>query len=124
KHFNDTHGHEAGDEVLVTLCSVLQRILRPTDSLGRWGGEEFIVLSSDCDAVGGMHLAERLRQRTEALDLGNLGSVTISVGVAAWRPGESRKTLVARADQAMYRAKEGGRNRVEAEASSSTSPSP
>ncbi|WP_280552529.1 diguanylate cyclase [Halomonas sp. 25-S5] len=124
KCFNDTHGHEAGDEVLVALCSVLQGILRPTDNLGRWGGEEFIVLVSDCDAVGGMHLAERLRQSTAALDLGNLGSVTISIGVAAWRPGESLKTLIARADQAMYRAKESGRNRVIAEAASITSPPP
>ncbi len=118
KYFNDTHGHEAGDEVLVTLCSVLQNCLRPTDNLGRWGGEEFLVLASDCDLAGGMHLAERLRQSAEALDLGKLGGVTISIGVAAWRPGQGRKALVARADQSMYRAKEGGRNRVEGEASS------
>ena len=115
KHFNDTQGHEAGDEVLITLSRVLQNLLRPTDHLGRWGGEEFIVLASDCDLVGGLHLAERLRQSAEALDLGKLGGVTISIGVAAWRPGESRKALLARADRAMYRAKEGGRNQVEAE---------
>ncbi|SEK73668.1 sensor domain-containing diguanylate cyclase [Halomonas daqiaonensis] len=120
KHFNDTHGHEAGDEVLTTLCQVLQNNLRPTDNLGRWGGEEFLVLASDCDLIGGVHLAERLRQSTEELDLGNLGGVTISVGVAAWRPGESRKTLVARADRAMYQAKEGGRNRVEQAPDSAT----
>ncbi|WP_181421981.1 sensor domain-containing diguanylate cyclase [Halomonas sp. LBP4] len=124
KHFNDTHGHETGDQVLVTLCRVLQNILRPTDNLGRWGGEEFIVLASDCDLVGGLHLAERLRQSTEEPDLGNLGGVTISIGVATWYPGDSRKTLVARADQAMYRAKEGGRNQVETEASSIIPPSP
>lgn len=118
KYFNDTHGHEAGDEVLVTLCHVVQNILRPTDQLGRWGGEEFLVLASDCDMVGGRHLAERLRQSVETLDLGKLGGVTISVGVATWRSGDTRKRLVARADQAMYQAKEGGRNRVEAEASS------
>lgn len=117
KHFNDTHGHEAGDQVLVTLCRALQNILRSTDSLGRWGGEEFIVLASDCDLSGGVHLAERLRQSIEELDLGNLGGVTISTGVAVWTPGDSRKSLVARADQAMYRAKERGRNQVEAEAS-------
>lgn len=117
KQFNDTHGHEAGDQVLVKLCRVLQNFLRPTDNLGRWGGEEFMVLASDCDLVGGMQLAERLRQGAEALDLGKLGGVTISVGVAAWRRGEGPKALVARADQAMYRAKEGGRNQVKAEAS-------
>jgi diguanylate cyclase (GGDEF)-like protein len=107
KHFNDTHGHETGDQVLVTLCRVLQNILRPTDNLGRWGGEEFIVLATDCDLIGGVYLAERLRQGTEKLDLGHLGKMTISIGVATWRPGDSRKALIARADQAMYRAKVG-----------------
>ncbi|MGM0481906.1 MAG: diguanylate cyclase [Pseudomonadota bacterium] len=115
KHFNDTHGHEAGDEVLVALCNVVQNKLRPTDNLGRWGGEEFLVLASDCDLDGGMYLAERLRLSVEALDMGKLGGVTISIGVAAWRPGDRRKSLIARADQAMYRAKDGGRNQVEAE---------
>jgi diguanylate cyclase (GGDEF)-like protein len=122
KHFNDTHGHEAGDYVLMTLCRILQNKLRPTDTLGRWGGEEFLVLAGTCDLVGGTHLAERLRQSTEELNLGKLGGVTISIGVAAWRPGESRENLVARADQAMYRAKQNGRNRVEADASSNVSP--
>ncbi|GHC38771.1 sensor domain-containing diguanylate cyclase [Aidingimonas halophila] len=122
KHFNDTYGHEAGDQVLMTLSSVLQNILRPTDNLGRWGGEEFLVLASDCDLIGGLHLAERLRQSAEALDLGKLGGVTISIGVASWRRGNSRKSLVARADQAMYEAKEEGRNQVKAEASSTIPP--
>ncbi len=122
KQFNDAFGHEAGDHVLVTLCSVLQDLLRPTDNLGRWGGEEFIVLAGDCDLEGGMYLGERLRQSAEALELGELGGVTISVGVAAWRRGEDRKDLIARADQAMYRAKEGGRNQVEADASGMNSP--
>lgn len=124
KHFNDKYGHEAGDEVLMMLSSVLQNKLRPTDNLGRWGGEEFLVLASDCNLAGGMHLAERLRQSAEALELGKLGGVTISIGVAAWRPGDSRKDLVARADQAMYQAKEGGRNQVKAEASSNSAPPP
>ncbi len=115
KYFNDTYGHDAGDEVLGTLSRVLQKDLRPTDNLGRWGGEEFLVLARDCDLAGGMQLAERLRQSAEALDLGKLGGVTISIGVATWQHGDDLKALVARADQAMYRAKKGGRNRVEAE---------
>lgn len=122
KQFNDTYGHEAGDQVLVTLCSVLQNLLRPTDNLGRWGGEEFVVLASNSDLLGGMHLAERLRQSSEALDLGRLGRVTISIGVAAWRRGDRRKDLVARADQAMYRAKEGGRNQIKPEATGTLLP--
>ena len=74
------------------------------------------MLASNSDLVGGIHLAERLRQSAEELDLGKLGGVTISIGVAAWRPGDKRKDLIARADQAMYRAKEGGRNQVKTEA--------
>ncbi|OJA05901.1 sensor domain-containing diguanylate cyclase [Halomonas sp. QHL1] len=118
KRFNDTFGHDAGDQVLVTLCSVLQSILRCTDKLGRWGGEEFLVLARDCNLEGGLRLAERLRQSAEALDLGKLGGVTISIGVAGWRRGDSRKSLVIRADQAMYQAKKRGRNQVEAEMAS------
>jgi diguanylate cyclase (GGDEF)-like protein len=115
KHFNDTHGHEAGDRVLIELCKTIQASLRISDTLGRWGGEEFLVLASHSDQQSGLQLAERLRQGVEAMDLGKLGRVTISIGVAGWRKGDTRKRLVARADHAMYRAKEGGRNRVEAD---------
>jgi diguanylate cyclase (GGDEF)-like protein len=113
KHFNDTHGHEAGDRVLIELCETIQNSLRISDTLGRWGGEEFLVLASHSDRKSGLQLAERLRQVVEDMDLGDLGRVTISIGIADWRKGDTRKRLVARADRAMYRAKEGGRNRVE-----------
>ena len=112
KHVNDTHGHETGDHVLVELTRAVQSSLRDSDILGRWGGEEFLVLTSHTDLDGGAQLAERLRQCAEALALDELGQVTISIGVASWQPGDSRKRLVARADRAMYRAKEDGRNRV------------
>jgi len=80
--------------------------------LGRWGGEEFIVLAANSTLDDGAQLAERLRAHVEALDFGELGGVTISVGVAEWRKGDTRKALVARADEAMYRAKNSGRNCV------------
>ncbi len=112
KHFNDTHGHEVGDRVLVELTRTMQSSLRDSDTLGRWGGEEFLVLASHTDLDGGVRLAERLRQCAEALALDELGQVTISIGVADWQPGDNRKRLVTRADQAMYLAKKGGRNRV------------
>ncbi|MBS9403418.1 diguanylate cyclase [Halomonas sp. TRM85114] len=114
KHFNDTHGHEAGDRVLVELTRAVQAGLRDSDALGRWGGEEFIALASHTDLEGGTRLAERLRQCVEALAFDELGQVTISLGVASWQPGDTRKQLVVRADQAMYRAKHGGRNQVAA----------
>ncbi len=112
KHFNDTHGHEAGDRVLIALTRTLQAELRETDTLGRWGGEEFLVLADHCDPAGGLALAERLRRAAETLALDGLEPVTISLGIAAWRPGDTRKGLVARADRAMYAAKQEGRNRV------------
>ncbi|TDR56879.1 diguanylate cyclase (GGDEF)-like protein [Halomonas ventosae] len=118
KQFNDTHGHEAGDRVLVEITRALQTTLRDSDILGRWGGEEFMVLASHCDGQGALPLAERLRRCVEEVELGELGRVTISIGVAGWHPGDTRKRLVARADEAMYRAKQNGRNRVEQAAES------
>jgi diguanylate cyclase (GGDEF)-like protein len=103
KHFNDTYGHEAGDEVLVMLSSVLQNKLRPTDNLGRWGGEEFLVLASDCNLAGGMNLAERLRKSAEALDLG--GTVWPPGGPARapkpWSPGLTRRCTKPRKEAAI-----------------------
>ncbi|MDZ7784531.1 MAG: diguanylate cyclase [Halioglobus sp.] len=112
KHFNDTHGHEAGDRVLKEVTAAVAGNLRDTDHLGRWGGEEFLVLVTNSDLDNSARLAERLRQAVTALDLGELGSVTASFGVAGYRDGDSRRSLVKRADLAMYRAKEAGRNRV------------
>jgi len=114
KAINDTYGHALGDDVLVTLAHQVEASLRGCDHLGRWGGEEFVVLArhADCTALAG--LAERLRVLITTLHVEGLDTpLTVSVGVAAWQPEDSCKTLVARADQAMYRAKHAGRNRVE-----------
>ena len=113
KHFNDSFGHEAGDEVLVRLARTVETVLREPDRVGRWGGEEFIVLAPDTDLDGGRCLAERLRRVIEDLDLGDYGNVTISIGLAMAGEGEVRRDLVARADRALYAAKNAGRNRVE-----------
>ncbi|GHE21058.1 sensor domain-containing diguanylate cyclase [Halomonas urumqiensis] len=116
KEVNDTHGHELGDRVLSSLAREVEQVLRESDFLGRWGGEEFVVLATNSDLEAGLGLAERLRQRIAELEIGGLPEgVTISIGVAAWRPGDTRKRLLARADEAMYRAKAAGRDRVEAE---------
>jgi len=111
KQFNDQHGHEAGDRVLKTLATTVESCLRAGDRFGRWGGEEFLILTG-IDPKGAELLAERLRRKVEEIDLGDLGQVTISIGVASYHPGDNRKQLVARADQAMYQAKSEGRNRV------------
>ncbi|MDO8860403.1 diguanylate cyclase [Haliea sp. E1-2-M8] len=112
KKVNDTYGHEEGDRILKTLVSSLKSCLREGDQLGRWGGEEFLVLAPYTDLDGATEFAERLRARVEATDFGLRDPVTVSLGVAEWLPGDSLKSLLVRADGAMYRAKETGRNRV------------
>ncbi|TDY01565.1 sensor domain-containing diguanylate cyclase [Thiohalophilus thiocyanatoxydans] len=120
KQVNDTHGHDAGDKVLVTISDILNRSLRPTDHFGRWGGEEFLVIAGNSTLECTLQLAERLRQAIEAGDMGPIGHITASFGVTTWVAGDTRRTLVKRADQAMYRAKEAGRNRVMSETGSGT----
>lgn len=114
KQINDTYGHSVGDDVLVALARLVESSLRGCDHLGRWGGEEFIVLATHSDVEAAVGLAERLRTLVAELRIEGLKqTVTVSIGVAVWQAGDSCKTLISRADDAMYRAKYGGRNRVE-----------
>ncbi|WP_168014807.1 sensor domain-containing diguanylate cyclase [Halomonas salinarum] len=112
KAINDEYGHEAGDRVLKTVVSVVDANLRETDRLGRWGGEEFIVLATGTTTSGARELAERLRQQIATTSFEQVGTVTVSIGVSACQPEDSAKTLIGRADQAMYQAKQSGRNRI------------
>ncbi|GAB4504166.1 MAG: histidine kinase N-terminal 7TM domain-containing protein [Anaerolineales bacterium] len=118
KRVNDLHGHAIGDQALQGLAMHLNRITRDIDIVGRYGGEEFVVLLSDTPLDAAQEIAERLRATVEKsslpTDSGHL-RVTISVGVAASSPETpDLETLIARADQALYKAKHRGRNRVEA----------
>jgi diguanylate cyclase (GGDEF)-like protein len=114
KQVNDVYGHEAGDEVLRSVANTMAGALRETDRVGRWGGEEFVVIVSRTGGEDAANLAERLRGLVENLEVPGIPRpVTASFGVACWQPGDRRKAVVARADEAMYRAKEKGRNRVE-----------
>ena len=119
KRFNDTWGHLTGDEVLKAVGQVLRTTVRASDVAARYGGEEFAVILPETDLAGGLVLAERVRERVEALRVpGPEGpvSVTVSLGIAAVRgPGcrELGQTLVGAADAALYRAKDAGRNRCE-----------
>jgi diguanylate cyclase (GGDEF)-like protein len=112
KQINDTLGHEAGDQVLQRLSKEVKACLRLSDQFGRWGGEEFLILAVNTPIRDGVLLAERLREHIAQLAFDGLKQVTVSMGVAAGRSGESVKSLVARADTAMYEAKQSGRNRV------------
>ncbi len=117
KRINDGWGHAAGDHVLRELARETHQLLRKTDRAGRYGGEEFVVLLPETDLAEAVLLAHRLTQRISSTVItpehGPSISVTISVGVAALAPDESGEELIQRADQALYRAKQGGRNRVE-----------
>jgi diguanylate cyclase (GGDEF)-like protein len=113
KRINDRHGHAAGDDVLARIAGRLRAEIRATDSLTRWGGEEFIVLAPGTPLPGAATLAENLRRRIEQLALAGIGPVTISVGVGEYRAGQRFEDLIAAADAAMYAAKRAGRNRVD-----------
>lgn len=113
KRINDTHGHQAGDSVLVGLSKLVAGHIRKTDGLARWGGEEFMIIMPGCDTAEGVSLAEKIRSNLEQHDFGPAGKVTCSFGVAQYRPDDTAESLTGRADQALYKAKTLGRNRVE-----------
>jgi two-component system cell cycle response regulator len=118
KNINDTHGHLAGDDVLVELAAMLQRVVRAVDMVSRYGGEEFVIVLPETGSSGAEAFAERLRELIEAHSFtptrGGPIRITTSIGVSSF-PGfgvESVDDLLAAADQALYRAKADGRNRV------------
>ena len=118
KKVNDVHGHQAGDVVLREMAGRLTKLLRPYDALGRYGGEEFLAILPGCGSQDAVALAERLRQAvaSEEVSAGeNTVPVTISLGVSclAGADGADAAQLVRLADDALYRAKAAGRNRVE-----------
>jgi len=120
KSVNDTHGHDVGDEVLKVMGRCLNEVvMRKSDYVARFGGEEFAVLLDESNLQGGVAVAERIRKAVEALII-PVGEttlrVTASFGVAAAMYGETAKDLFQRADGALYVAKRNGRNRVEAAA--------
>jgi diguanylate cyclase (GGDEF)-like protein len=112
KRVNDTHGHQAGDQVLVRLSRLAAGSVRNLDVLARWGGEEFVLLTPGCDIRAAQHAAEKLRQKIATTPFETVGQVTSSFGVAQFEPGDSAQSLIARADEALYQAKGAGRNRV------------
>ena len=116
KRINDNYGHLAGDRVLKLIASVLRKRLRGGDFIARFGGEEFVLLVPDTPLAAGAKLAEALRLAIEACPFhfkGEPVTVTMSVGMTAFKPGEHSDSVLKRADQALYRAKNAGRNRVE-----------
>jgi diguanylate cyclase len=116
KRINDNYGHLAGDKVLKIIASVLRKRLRGTDFIARFGGEEFVLLMPSTVPAAGLKLLESLRASIEACPFhfkGEPVTITVSIGMTAFRPGEHSDQVLKRADQALYRAKDAGRNRVE-----------
>lgn len=113
KKINDTFGHQTGDAVLKALADVVLRHIRSTDIFGRWGGEEFLIVAPEVSGEAGMHLAEKVRSLIAHHDFPGGRQVTASFGVAPFSPQDNFDSLINRADQALYRAKHAGRNRVE-----------
>lgn len=113
KSINDRFGHSTGDVVLQRFVQAVHPILRATDTFGRWGGEEFIILLSETDKKGALQIAERVRKAVAESELIPELQVTVSIGIASLRGAlRDRDELVNAADEALYRAKESGRNRV------------
>jgi len=115
KSINDTYGHKAGDKVLTTIAKLLHTQIRETDFLARYGGEEFIMLTSGAELNAAHELAEKLRKAVETCGFhfrGEAVTITISCGISAFRDGDSAESVFERADKALYRAKQAGRNQI------------
>jgi len=117
RRVNDQYGHLTGDEVLEKIATLIRRNIRDTDVAGRYGGEEFIILLPLADLSSALVVAERIRSVIESTEMkdsgGNVFAVTVSQGLSSWEPDEDAHSLISRTDEALYKAKENGRNRVE-----------
>lgn len=110
KKINDTFGHDVGDEVLLKTAHVLSRLTRQNDTLIRWGGEEFIIIALQMDIQNLRDFCEKLRHEIENEHFGNSKKITVSIGATLFKEGDTQETLISRADDSLYKAKEKGRN--------------
>jgi two-component system chemotaxis response regulator CheY len=123
KQVNDTHGHLVGDDVLRRVAEKLSSAVREYDYVGRYGGDEFLIVLPSCPAEAAREIAERVRLHIgkDPISIAPLKvKITASIGVTEWRPGEDVSDLIHRADVAMYHAKQQGRDRVEVETPAET----
>jgi diguanylate cyclase (GGDEF)-like protein len=115
KRVNDEHGHQAGDEVLRATAERMSSAVRHSDQVGRYGGEEFLVVLPDCSILRAREVAERIRERVSGDAMAGEISITLSIGLAEWKVEDDVTHLLHRADVALYRAKQNGRNQVQYE---------
>ncbi len=114
KKVNDTYGHLVGDYVLKTIADIVRENIRKIDYLVRWGGEEFMIIFPETDLERTKELAERIRKVIGNYSFDKAGKVTVSFGVSQFKEGDTEDDFIKRVDDAMYKAKTNGRNRVEA----------
>jgi diguanylate cyclase (GGDEF)-like protein/PAS domain S-box-containing protein len=112
KRVNDTYGHEIGDYVLQEISAIVTKEIRESDRFGRWGGEEFMLILPKLNKEEALHVSEKLRAKIEGHRFKDVEHITISIGVTVFRPEDTKVTLLKRVDEALYRAKDEGRNRV------------
>jgi len=112
KAINDTYGHPIGDSVLQEFSSILKQSVREVDHTGRWGGEEFVIVLPKTIQSDGERIAITLQKKIEANSFTKVGQVTASFGVTQTQKGDTIESLFKRLDEALYRAKQSGRNQV------------
>lgn len=112
KNINDTYGHQVGDSVLIELANLLKSNIRSTDVIGRWGGEEFLIIAPNTDMQGADNLAENIRKEIEHFKFTNAVNVTASFGVTTYSTNDTPDSMIKRADDALYEAKNSSRNCV------------
>ena len=112
KTINDTYGHQVGDQILKDFSKKLQHCIRKTDTIGRWGGEEFLIICKEVNMKECLLIAENLRIKIQNMELKSVKNVTASFGCATLKDGDCPQSLLRRADTALYKSKENGRNRV------------
>lgn len=113
KLINDVHGHKVGDDVLKEFSRLVSIHIRKADTFSRWGGEEFVLLLPETNLAGAARIAEKLRTEIERHQFPHVGKITASFGVSQFITGDSETTFIHRADKALYKSKQNGRNRVE-----------
>ena len=113
KHVNDTYGHDMGDKILVSLVMIMKECIRQEDFPCRWGGEEFTILLPKTDSISALNLAERLRKSIEEHDFNIADIITVSIGLTHYKLEDSIDSMIKRADEALYEAKDSGRNTVQ-----------
>jgi diguanylate cyclase (GGDEF)-like protein len=112
KQVNDNYGHAVGDETLIKLAEIVNKEIRDTDLFARWGGEEFMILCPHTDLDHSVKLAERIRVSIEEQKFKAVGHISCSFGVTEFKNSEDADDLTKRVDDALYQAKENGRNQV------------